>query len=364
MKQRGWMIALWAGCLFAVEGTAQLPALEFAGAVHDFGTIREEDGPVSHDFEFTNAGKVPLVIEDVRVSCGCTTPRYDRQPVRPGDRGTIRVTYHPEGRPGAFRKEIVVRSGGGKIRHTLTIAGEVTPRPQSLGEMYPVRCGRLLLSATRMNLGYVPRGTVKASAIECYNDSSQPLALSVVYRDREPYFDAALSAQRLAPGEKGVLTVRYDLRESDVWGVLSDRFALMIDGVVDTTAFVVSGVATEDFSQMTASETDEAPRASFSSQYYSFGVQKAGGVLRREFTLTNAGSKPLIVRDMKTGPRMSTTLDASRTLAPGESVSFVVTLDTKGAPQGRLLDRIVLIVNDPSRPMREIRLAANIAGGR
>ena len=354
------MIALL-GCLFVRTGAAQVPALEFTESVHDFGTIREEDGPVSHDFEFTNTGKVPLVIEGVEVSCGCTTPRYDREPVRPGGKGTVRVTFHPEGRPGAFRKDITVRSGGGKVRSTLTIAGEVTPRPQSLSDMYPVRCGSLMLSASRVNLGYVGRGTVKTSSVEYYNDSSQPLALGVVYRDRKPYFDVALSQERLAPGEKGVMTVAYDLREGDCWGVLDERFSLMIGGAVDTTVFVASCVAVEDFSQMTAAETDDAPRASFSSQYYSFGVQKAGGRLQREFRLTNDGRMPLVIRDMKSGPRISSTLDASRKLAPGESVAFVVTLDTKGAPAGRLMDRIVLIVNDPSRPMREIRLAANIA---
>lgn len=360
MNARGWMIA-WLGCLFVCVGAAQVPALEFTGAVYDFGTIREEDGPVSHDFEFTNTGKIPLVIERVEVSCGCTTPRYDREPVRPGGKGTVRVTFHPEGRPGAFRKDITVHSGGGKVRHTLTIAGEVTPRPQSLSEMYPLRSGELMFSSSRVNLGYVPRGTVKTSSIEYYNASSQPLSLAVVYRDRKPYFDVSLSEERLAPGGKGVMTVAYDLRESDCWGVLNERFSLMIGGKVDTTVFSASGVATEDFSQMTAAETDDAPRASFSSQYYSFGVQKAGEKLRREFTLTNEGRTPLTIRDMKAGPRISSTLDASRTVAPGESVAFVVTLDTKGAPAGRLMDRIVLIVNDPSRPMREIRLAANIA---
>ena len=47
-------------------------------------------------------------------------------------------------------------------------------------------------------------------------------------------------------------------------------------------------------------------------------------------------------------------------IAPGETVSFVAMLSTKNAPAGRLMDHIVLILNDPSRPLREIRLAATI----
>ena len=56
---------------------------------------------------------------------------------------------------------------------------------------------------------------------------------------------------------------------------------------------------------------------------------------------------------------MSTTLDPDRAIAPGETVSFVAMLSTY-APAGRLMDHIVLILNDPSRPLREIRLAATI----
>ena len=357
----GKVVSALVGCLFAVHAAAQVPALEFTRQVHDFGTIREEDGPVSCDFEFTNTGKVPLVIEDVEVSCGCTTPQYSKAPLRPGDTGTIRVRYNPEGRPGAFRKDITVRSGGGKISRVVTITGEVKPRPQEVGDMYPVRCGPLWLSVSRLNLGYVPRGTVKASGIEYYNSSSQPLTLAVVYETEEPYFDVVLSDDRLAPGAGGVMTVSYDLRRADRWGVLPGRFSLSVNGSVDTTVFSVSGVATEDFSQMTSAQIEEAPKAAFSSQYYNFGVQKAGEELRREFILTNDGRSPLSIRDMKSGPRMSATLDASRTIDPGESVVFTVTLDTKDAPAGRLMDRIVLIVNDPSRPMREIRLATTVA---
>lgn len=80
----------------------------------------------------------------------------------------------------------------------------------------------------------------------------------------------------------------------------------------------------------------------------------------REFTITNQGKEPLRIRDMKLGDRMSTTLDPDRAIAPGETVSFVAMLSTKNAPAGRLMDHIVLILNDPSRPLREIRLAATI----
>ena len=358
---KSWKIGLiLLGCLWTGMLPAQNSVLEFPQQVWNFGTIREADGAVSHEFEFENKGKSPVVIEKVTVTCGCTTPQYSREPVRPGGRGTIRIAYNPEGRPGAFRKDITIQSSGGG-RNVISITGEVTPRPQEVGELYPVRAGALRLATRTVNLGYVPRGSIKAKTIEYYNDTELPLNMTVVYPKTKPYLDVALSATRIEPKQKGVLTVTYDLRDCDVWGVLSGAFSLMVNDELADTEFSATGIATDDFSSLTAAELERAPKAAFSSQYYHFGNQKAAGELRRDFTLTNDGKEPLVFRDMKLGQRMSTTLDPEREIAPGESVTFSVMLNTKGAPAGKLMDHIVLIVNDPSRPMREIRLAANIA---
>lgn len=95
---------------------------------HDFGTIKEADGPVSYTFEFTNTGKKPLIIIDATASCGCTRPEYSAKPIKPGKKGKIKVTYSPIGRPGAFRKSIKVKTNGAEKRTTLTISGVVIPR--------------------------------------------------------------------------------------------------------------------------------------------------------------------------------------------------------------------------------------------
>lgn len=59
----------------------------------DFGTIKEEGGKVSHRFEFTNSGPNPFVIQKVETSGGCTTPTFTREPVLPGRKGYVEITY-------------------------------------------------------------------------------------------------------------------------------------------------------------------------------------------------------------------------------------------------------------------------------
>lgn len=107
--------------------------IKFNETVHNFGSFPESAGKVSCDFEFTNTGNSPLVLQDVKASCGCTTPEWTKTPIAPGKKGVIKATYNATGRPGAFNKTITVKSNAGEIK--LIIKGEVeTGKPAPVGE--------------------------------------------------------------------------------------------------------------------------------------------------------------------------------------------------------------------------------------
>jgi len=88
----------------------QSPKINFLNYEHDFGEIEEDGGSVSHTFEFANEGTSPLVILSVKPSCGCTTPNWSKDPIKPGGKGFIIAQYDPKGRPGVFRKSLAVFS--------------------------------------------------------------------------------------------------------------------------------------------------------------------------------------------------------------------------------------------------------------
>lgn len=98
----------------------------FAQPIHDFGTIQE--GPsAEHVFEFVNKGKEPIIITNASASCGCTTPSYTKDPVLPGQKGSIKAVYNTQGRVAPFTKTISITSNAGiKV---LTIKGEVEKAP-------------------------------------------------------------------------------------------------------------------------------------------------------------------------------------------------------------------------------------------
>ncbi len=97
--------------------------LVFEDTVHDFGTIDEgSDGTWA--FTFTNKGDVPVILSDVRSSCGCTTPEWPREPIAAGEKGTIKVKYNTA-ITGSFSKSISVYTASEKNPIVLVIKGNV-----------------------------------------------------------------------------------------------------------------------------------------------------------------------------------------------------------------------------------------------
>src|SRR3569833_3255470 len=59
---------------------------------HDFGKI-PQGTPVTTVFEFTNIGKEPLILSDVKPTCGCTITDFTKTPIKNGEKGMNKITY-------------------------------------------------------------------------------------------------------------------------------------------------------------------------------------------------------------------------------------------------------------------------------
>ena len=100
--------------------------IKFDKLMHDFGKFSEKEPVVSCVFSFTNVGDAPLVINQAMPSCGCTVPEFTKQPIQPGEKGEIKVTYNGQGKfPGHFKKSITVRTNAKVEMTRLYIEGEM-----------------------------------------------------------------------------------------------------------------------------------------------------------------------------------------------------------------------------------------------
>ena len=116
--------------LFAFVGVCSLSAsaqavIKFEKTIVDLGTFTEDQRQTCV-FVFVNEGDKPLVIHQAFASCGCTVPEYTEEPIQPGKKGVIRVTYNGKGkREGEFQKPISVRSNASNSLVRIYIRGNM-----------------------------------------------------------------------------------------------------------------------------------------------------------------------------------------------------------------------------------------------
>lgn len=90
---------------------------------HDFGDVKHSE-PVEHTFLFRNTGGDTVYVDNVRPSCGCTSPDWDDAGIAPDSTGQIRILYDAKDE-GYFYKKIKVYFSGLRKPEILWVEGEV-----------------------------------------------------------------------------------------------------------------------------------------------------------------------------------------------------------------------------------------------
>ena len=124
MKKLMMICAMVVG--FAINASAQTDnkaEFKFTEEKHDFGKV-PQGKPVTTDFVYTNVGEEPLILTEVKPTCGCTIADYTKTPVKKGDKGSIKITYNAAVEA-PFNKTIVVTSNAKTPTKYLVIVGEV-----------------------------------------------------------------------------------------------------------------------------------------------------------------------------------------------------------------------------------------------
>src|ERR1700761_3055244 len=128
MKKLILMCAVVLG--FALNASAQdneKAEFKFSEEKHDFGKV-PQGTPVTTVFEYTNVGQEPLILTEVKPTCGCTIADYTKTPVKTGEKGQIKITYNAAAAY-PFNKTIVVTSNAKTPQKYLVIVGEVIAKP-------------------------------------------------------------------------------------------------------------------------------------------------------------------------------------------------------------------------------------------
>lgn len=344
------MLAMCSLCASAQQ------SLVFEPAEWDFGSVRESDGPVSHTFTAHNRSDRPLVILRVVSTCGCTVPEYSREPILPGRSATVRITFDPTGRPGAFDRELAVFDSDRRKVATLRIRGTVEERPKSLGELYPIEAGALRLERNLCPFGNLCHGRTAEITVGVANPTHRAVRLELIPLRESGLLETEAPAE-IGPDDRSEIRLRYTLpEESERYGTIEDLFALRVDGHETPVRLLAHGIAVDN-----PDRPDEAlgAKAVLDRATLRFGVLKRGATPRRcAFRLANDGAGPLVVRAVETEGTVVCSLRPGDTVASGDALNAFAELNPAETEYGFVSGRITLVTNDPSRPVRRLRFTA------
>ncbi|NJL77451.1 MAG: DUF1573 domain-containing protein [Saprospiraceae bacterium] len=114
----------------AITDTVNVAKIEFKETEYNFGTVTA-GSMVVHEFEFTNTGRVPLIINEARSTCGCTVPEYPQELILPGKKGVIQVRFNTTNMLNAQKKPVIVTANTYPSETKVYLVGNVQPDAKS-----------------------------------------------------------------------------------------------------------------------------------------------------------------------------------------------------------------------------------------
>ena len=218
--------------------------------------------------------------------------------------------------------------------------------------------GGVRLTTTLNTFAYIRAGQHVQGAFGCINTSRKSVRLEL----RPLHASGLLRLEapgELAPGQRASINVAYlNPAAQPHYGTIRDALELLVDGRTNGTVLVTHGIGV-DADAGTAEKT--APRCEFSENILKFGsLKRTDAAHRLAFRVSNTGTADLILRAVEGEGHVATTLRPGIRIAPGESFRAEVMLDPRSQDYGVVSEHLVVVTNDPVRPMRRIRVTAII----
>ena len=337
--------------------------ISFEYYTHDFGTIKEDGGIVSYEFEFRNAGNNALTIKNVQAGCGCTVPQWPKDPIAPGGTGKITVEFNPVNKPGTFNKTLTVFSNSTTEATILSVQGKVIPRPRKPADDYPDLLGSFRMVSRYLNFGDVTTEKPVKKEYTIYNQSDTAVVIQKLFYNQD-FMKVSIDPMTIAPKSKSKVHIEYDPNKRNDFGYVHDRIELLTnDSKMAIKNIYVAATISKYFPQTyTAEERAKLPKIKFDKTVHDFGTIKPGEKVNTIFIIKNEGGDNLNIYKVK--PSCGCTIGEldKKVLKPGEETKLHITFDTAGK-EGIQEKHINIYCNDPANFNMVLTIKAKIAKG-
>ncbi len=335
------------------------PVASWNETIHDFGTFHESAGKKSCQFAVTNTGNSPMVITQVKSTCGCTVASHPTEAIAPGASDVIDITFTPTGRPGPFEKSVWVYTNTTPNRTRLTIKGIVVGSAESVSRYFPDGVGNLQFTNLAMAAGEVKKGVLRNNSITAYN--SGPDTLVITFDNNTSHITPHAVPDTVAPGGISTMTFFFDTMRTPVWGVNDDHITIIATPLhsdnepIKAEANIVVNV-TEDFSGMTDEERATAPVCEIATHKVLLDNMNAGEIAESTLLIKNTGKSNMIVRRVTASHKAVNAKCDKTLLKPGKEATITLKVNPAKLSGNVLNATLTVITNDPLNPITTVRL--------
>ena len=343
--------------LVAAVMFAQAPVITFDEMAKEVGKVNVADGKIKVVFTFKNEGMTPLLLDTVIPQCGCSKPViYTKQPVEPGQTGTIQVTFNPSGYEGkSFTKYVTVHSNATTPSVRLKFHGEGLPKQAQPSDKYVMKVGALSMSTKVLDLGTIQKGDVKGGELEYANLSAAAHQVDLTTSAADAFLAYQVSLPNPQPKEIGKFIIVLDTKKAKVYGPVEAKAYVVVDGkkeLSDAFALTVKANVVEDFSQLTIEEKQNAPIIEV-SKHMDLGKVAAGKSHRFILPILNVGVNPLEIRRVLCiDPAL--TVKAPKSIKSGKKGPITIDINAKNLEPGVYSREIMIINNDYKRSIQRV----------
>jgi hypothetical protein len=330
--------------------------LQFSETKHDFGNVKEANGPVSHVFTFKNTGNAPLVIQNVETSCGCTSPEYTKEPVQPGKTGKVKATFDPSGRPNFFDKNLTVISNATNNRVVLNIKGNVEAKVLTIEEQYPFAIDNVRFKNSTLELYKILSTGTRTESLDIINTGTTPAIVN--FENVPPHITIKAEPISIPAGAKGVIRCTFNAAKKKDFGVTTDEITVKVRTAKGTLK--VRANIEEDFSTLTPAELEKAPVIVAEKTNYQFNKIKKGDKITGTFEIKNDGKSDLIIRKISNDCSCVQSSITANTIKPGKSAT--VKLELTANDEGEKFYGTTIITNDPKKKQFVLYLIGTVEG--
>ncbi|MBO7119202.1 MAG: DUF1573 domain-containing protein [Bacteroidaceae bacterium] len=324
----------------------------------DIKKVGEVEFQVPRHFSlgFTNKGDKPLLIKEVKASCGCLDVSFPRGPVAAGSRGEISLTFDAK-MLGSFYKEVEVMTNASDKPFYAAIQGTVVTEVHDYSDEFPIDLGNVRLMTNIVEFDDVNHGDHPTAELRLMNADRTAFRPELMHLP--PYLSAEYLPEDIPAGKAGTIRLTLDSEKLSSLGLNQTSIYLsryMGDKIGDTNEILVSAILLPSFADLSDEALAKAPELSISESTVDMGSFNGKKSITRTILLTNTGQSDLHIQQVQVfNKAIGVSIDKS-TIRPGKSTKLKISVSAHYIRKNKGRMRVLLITNAPQQAKQYINV--------